>query len=107
MFGANAPKGSFRPYQPSEPRPRGAVTRGALAQRRSRASGLTRLLAEAIRGLGPHRLGTKPGHRTALKRAVNSSLSSPMTASNATALRRSPTWSQVAYYGNAESFQAV
>ena len=33
-----------------EPQPRGAVTRRAVAQRRSRASGLTRLLAEAIRG---------------------------------------------------------
>ena len=43
MFGANAPKGTFRPYQLSEPQPRGAVTRRAVAQRRSRASGLTRL----------------------------------------------------------------
>ena len=34
-----------------EPQPRGAVTRRAVAQRRSRASGLTRPLAEAIRGL--------------------------------------------------------
>ena len=34
----------------SEPRPWGAVTRGAVAQRRSRAGGLTRPLAEAIRG---------------------------------------------------------
>ena len=33
-----------------EPQPRGAVTRRAVAQRRSRVSGLTRLLAEAIRG---------------------------------------------------------
>ena len=33
-----------------EPQPRGAVTRRAVAQRRSRASGLTRLSAEAIRG---------------------------------------------------------
>ena len=33
-----------------EPQPRGAVTRRAVAQRRSRASGLTRPLAEAIRG---------------------------------------------------------
>ena len=32
-----------------EPQPRGAVTRRAVAQRRSRVSGLTRLLAEAIR----------------------------------------------------------
>ena len=45
------PKGSFRPYQPSEPQPWGAVTRRAVAQRRSRASGLTRPLAEAIRGV--------------------------------------------------------
>ena len=35
-----------------EPQPRGAVTRRAVAQRRSRASGLTRLLAEAIWGFG-------------------------------------------------------
>ena len=48
--GADAPKGTFRPYQPSEPQPRGAVTRRAVAQRRSRASGLTRPSAEAIRG---------------------------------------------------------
>ena len=33
-----------------EPQPRGAVTRRAVAQRRNRASGLTRPLAEAIRG---------------------------------------------------------
>ena len=33
-----------------EPQPRGAVTRRAVAQRGSRASGLTRLSAEAIRG---------------------------------------------------------
>ena len=33
-----------------EPRPRGAVTRRAVAQRRSRASGLPRPSAEAIRG---------------------------------------------------------
>ena len=33
-----------------EPQPRGAVTRRAVAQRRSRASGLTRPWAEAIRG---------------------------------------------------------
>ena len=33
-----------------EPQPWGAVTRRAVAQRRSRASGLTRPLAEAIRG---------------------------------------------------------
>ena len=39
------PKGTFRPYQPSEPQPRGAVTRRAVAQRGSRASGLTRLSA--------------------------------------------------------------
>ena len=49
MFGAK-PKGTFRPYQTPEPQPWGAVTRRAVAQRRSRASGLTRLLAEAIRG---------------------------------------------------------
>ena len=47
----DAPKGTFRPYQLSEPQPRGAVTRRAVAQRRSRASGLTRPLAEAIRGV--------------------------------------------------------
>ena len=46
----DAPKGTFRPYQMPEPQPRGAVTRRAVAQRRSRASGLTRLSAEAIRG---------------------------------------------------------
>ena len=51
IVGANAPKGTFRPYQPSEPQPRGAVTRGAVAQRGSRASGLTRPLAEAIRAV--------------------------------------------------------
>ena len=51
MFGAK-PKASFRPYQPLEPQPRGAVTRRAVAQRRSRAGGLTRLSAEAIRGFG-------------------------------------------------------
>ena len=34
-----------------EPQPRGAVTRRAVAQRRSRASGLTRPSAEAIRGI--------------------------------------------------------
>ena len=50
MFGAK-PKGTFRPYQPSEPQPRGAVTRRAVAQRRSRASGLTRLSAAAIRAV--------------------------------------------------------
>ena len=44
-------KGAFRSYQLPEPQPRGAVTRRAVAQRRSRASGLTRPLAEAIRGL--------------------------------------------------------
>ena len=64
MFGAK-PKGTFRPYQPSEPQPRGAVTRSpgiaqapgldrAVAQRRSRAGGLTRPSAEAIRS-GPLR----------------------------------------------------
>ena len=35
-----------------EPQPRGAVIRRAVAQRRSRASGLTCPLAEAIRGFG-------------------------------------------------------
>ena len=35
-------KGTFRPYQTPEPQPWGAVTRRAVAQRRSRASGLTR-----------------------------------------------------------------
>ena len=49
MFAAK-PKGTFRLYQTPEPQPRGAVTRRAVAQRRSRASGLTRLSAEAIRG---------------------------------------------------------
>ena len=48
MFGAK-PKGTFRPYQTPEPQPRGAVTRRAVAQRRSRAGGLTRRSAEAIR----------------------------------------------------------
>ena len=47
MFGAK-PKAGFRPYQTPEPQPWGAVTRRAVAQRRSRASGLTRPLAEAI-----------------------------------------------------------
>ena len=45
-------KGTFRPYQPLEPQPRGAVTRRAVAQRRSRASGLIRPSAAAIRGFG-------------------------------------------------------
>ena len=45
-------KGTFRPYQPLEPQPRGAVTRRAVAQRRSRASGLSRSLTKAIRGFG-------------------------------------------------------
>ena len=49
MFGAK-PKASFRPYQTLEPQPWGAVTRGAVAQHRSRASGLIRLSAAAIRG---------------------------------------------------------
>ena len=44
MFWAK-PKAGFRPYQPPEPQPRGAVTRGAVARRRSRAGGLTRLSA--------------------------------------------------------------
>ena len=35
-----------------EPQPRGVVTRRAVAQRRSRAGGLTRPLAAAIRGFG-------------------------------------------------------
>ena len=43
-------KGTFRPYQPPEPQPRGAVTRRAVAQCRSRVSGLTRPSAAAIRG---------------------------------------------------------
>ena len=51
IVGANVPQGTFRPYQPPEPRPRGAVTRRAVAQRRSRASGLTRPSAEAIRAV--------------------------------------------------------
>ena len=50
MFGAK-PKASFRPYQTPEPQPWGAVTRRAVAQRRSRASGLTRPSAEAIRAV--------------------------------------------------------
>ena len=50
MFWADTPKASFRPYQTPEPQPWGAVTRKAVAQRGSRASGLTRLSAEAIRG---------------------------------------------------------
>ena len=50
MFGADAPTGTFRPYQTPEPQPWGAATRRAVAQRGSRASGLTRLSAEAIRG---------------------------------------------------------
>ena len=41
----------FGPTGRLEPQPRGAVTRRAVAQRRSRASGLTRLLAEAISGV--------------------------------------------------------
>ena len=64
MFWAK-PKASFRPYQRPEPQPRGAVTRSpgiaqapgldrAVAQRRSRAGGLTRPSAEAIRS-GPLR----------------------------------------------------
>ena len=44
MFWAK-PKASLRPYQTPEPQPWGAVTRRAVAQRRSRASGLTRLSA--------------------------------------------------------------
>ena len=47
MFAAK-PKASFRPYQTPEPQPRGAVTRRAVAQRRSRAGGLTRPSAAAI-----------------------------------------------------------
>ena len=35
---ADAPQGTFRPYQPPEPQPRGAVTRRAVAQRRSRVA---------------------------------------------------------------------
>ena len=49
MFGAK-PKAGFRPYQTPEPQPWGAVTRRAVAQRRNRAGGLTRLSAEAIWG---------------------------------------------------------
>ena len=48
-------KGTFRPYQTPEPQPWGAVTRRAVAQRRSRASGLTRPSAKAIRGLISHK----------------------------------------------------
>ena len=54
-------KGAFGPCLPGrkepfghtsrlEPQPKGAVTRRAVAQRRSRASGLTRPWAETIRG---------------------------------------------------------
>ena len=45
-------KEAFGHNQTPEPQPRGAVTRRAVAQRRSRAGGLTRPLAEAIRGFG-------------------------------------------------------
>ena len=45
-------KGAFGHTSRLEPQPRGAVTRRAVAQRRSRAGGLTRPLAEAIRGFG-------------------------------------------------------
>ena len=44
-------KGTFRPYQPLEPQPRGAVTRRAVAQRRSRASGLTSPLGVGYPGV--------------------------------------------------------
>ena len=37
VVGADTPKASFRPYQTPEPQPWGAVTRRAVAQRRSRA----------------------------------------------------------------------
>ena len=54
MFGAK-PKGNLSALpDASEPQPGGAVTRKAVAQRRSRAGGLTRLSAEAIRS-GPLR----------------------------------------------------
>ena len=57
-----------------EPQPWGAVTRRAVAQRRSRASGLTRLSAEAIRGVdsgfglgfGAIRLSAAPRYGTSL-----------------------------------------
>ena len=42
-------KGAFGPTSRLESQPRGAVTRRAVAQRRSRVGGLTRLSAEAIR----------------------------------------------------------
>ena len=50
---ADGPKGQpFGHTRRLEPQPWGAVTRRAVAQRRSRASGLTRPLAEAIHGFG-------------------------------------------------------
>ena len=45
------PRAGRGAFPQGEPQPRGAVTRRAVAQRRSRASGLTRLLVEAIRGV--------------------------------------------------------
>ena len=50
MFGAK-PKGTFRPYQTPEPQPWGAVTRRAVAQRRSRAGGLDSPLGGGYPGL--------------------------------------------------------
>ena len=50
MFGRTRRKPAFGHTRRLEPQPWGAVTRRAVAQRRSRASGLTRPLAAAIRG---------------------------------------------------------
>ena len=57
-----APFASFRPYQTALSRSRGALSLQAVAQRRSRASGLTRPLAEAISGvLFPGFISSKDG----------------------------------------------
>ena len=50
-FGRTRRKLAFGHTRRLEPQPWGAVTRRAVAQRRSRASGLTRLSAAAIRGV--------------------------------------------------------
>ena len=52
VWGGRAEREPFGHTWTPEPQPRGAVTRRAVAQRRSRAGGLTRPLAEAIRGFG-------------------------------------------------------
>ena len=54
LKGRTRRKEPFGHTSPLEPQPRGAVTHRAVAQRRSRASGLTRPLTEAIRS-GPLR----------------------------------------------------